>query len=57
LQQQTELNLGVGSTQFGEIFSIMSLISVLSAPVSGFLMDQFGIILALYIACGLVSLG
>jgi len=35
----------------------MSLVSVLSAPVAGFLMDQFGIILALYLACGLVSLG
>jgi MFS family permease len=57
LQHQTEDLLQVTSQQFGFIFSMMSLISVISAPIAGTLMDNYGVVAGLYITTSMVALG
>ena len=49
--------MNVTSEKFGMLFAVMSLVNALMAPVGGFLMDKFGLLIGMYLAAGSIFTG
>ena len=49
--------MGISSAKFGLLFAVMSFVNAITAPVGGFLMDKFGLLIGLYLAVASIFVG